>query len=243
MARKFMMYAIDREEIRDEIFFGMATIMYGPWYPDSEWFSPKLRGRVLHDPELARQYLERYYELGGEKPLRFRIIATNAQWFVDVATLIQAQLKEFGVEAEVVPLEKRTLFATMKTLDWEAGVEDWGYGNFSALYWLYAGYYRNNHNHNHWHHAAPDLRPDYHPTVPGHEEFTRLYDIAIAEPDVQKRKELVWKMQEMLVENVVRIDLMILDNIYAWREEVVGYGDGLNSTGDINLRFIKEFKG
>jgi len=79
--------------------------------------------------------------------------------------------------------------------------------------------------------------------VPGHEEFTRLYDIAIAEPDVQKRKELVWKMQEMLVENVVRIDLMILDNIYAWREEVVGYGDGLNSTGDINLRFIKEFKG
>ena len=36
---------------------------------------------------------------------------------------------------------------------------------------------------------------------------------------------------------------MILDNLHAWREEVVGYGDGLNSEGDINLRFIKEFKG
>ncbi len=244
MARKFMMYAIDREEIADEIFYGMATIMYGPWYPDSEWFSPKLRGRVLHDPEKAREYLNRYYELGGEKPLRFRMIATNAQWFVDVATTIQAQLRDYGVETEVIPVDKNTFFDTLyETFDWEAGVEDWGYGNFSALYWLFAGYYRNNHNHNHWHHAAPDLRPDYHPTVPGHEEFCRLYDIAIAEPDVQKRKELVWKMQEMLVENVIRIDLMILDNLHAWREEVVGFGDGLNSEGDINLRFIKEFRG
>ncbi len=244
MARKFMMYAIDREEIRDEIFFGMATIMYGPWYPDSDWFSPKLRGRVLHDPERAREYLERYYELGGEKPLRFRMIATNAQWFVDVATLIQAQLRDYGVETEVIPVDKNTFFDTLyETFDWEAGVEDWGYGNFSALYWLFAGYYRNNHNHNHWHHAAPDLPEHYHPTHPGHEEFCRLYDLAITEPDVQKRKELVWKMQEMLVENVIRIDLMILDNLHAWREEVVGYGDGLNSEGDINLRFIKEFKG
>ena len=244
MARKFMMYAIDREEIRDEIFFGMATIMYGPWYPDSDWFSPKLRGRVLHDPERAREYLERYYELGGEKPLRFRMIATNAQWFVDVATLIQAQLRDYGVETEVIPVDKNTFFDTLyETFDWEAGVEDWGYGNFSALYWLFAGYYRNNHNHNHWHHAAPDLPEHYHPTHPGHEEFCRLYDLAITEPDVQKRKELVWKMQEMLVENVIRIDLMILDNLHAWREEVVGNGDGLNSEGDINLRFIKEFKG
>ena len=243
-ARKFMMYAIDREEIRDEIFFGMATIMYGPWYPDSEWFSPRLRGRVLHDPELARQYLEEYYALGGERPLRFRIIATNAQWFVDVATLIQEQLRQYGVETEVIPVDKATFFDTLyETFDWEAGVEDWGYGNFSALYWMYAGYYRNHHNHNHWHHAAPDLPEHYHPTVPGHAEFCALYDEAIVEPDVQRRKELTWQMQEMLVENVVRIDLMIADNLYAWREEVVGYGDGLNSEGDINLRYIREFRG
>ncbi|NOX44310.1 MAG: hypothetical protein GXO72_01040, partial [Caldiserica bacterium] len=46
-----------------------------------------------------------------------------------------------------------------------------------------------------------------------------------------------------LVENVIRIDLMILDNIHAWREEVVGFGDGLNSYGHLNLRYIREFKG
>ncbi len=244
MARKFMMYAIDREEIRDELFYGMATILYGPWYPDSEWFPPSLRGRTLHDPEKARAYLERYYELGGEKPLRFRMIATNAQWFVDVATLIQAQVRDYGVEAEVIPLDKAAFFDTLyETFDWEAGVEDWGHSNPSVLYWLWAGYYRNNHNHNHWHHAAPDLRPDYHPTHPGHDEFCRLYDTAVTEPDIQKRKELVWKMIEMLVENVIRIDLMILDNIHAWREEVVGFGDGLNSYGHLNLRYIREFKG
>ncbi len=244
MARKFMMYAIDREEIADELFYGMATILYGPWYPDSEWFSPKLRGRVLHDPEKAREYLNRYYELGGEKPLRFRMIATNAQWFVDVATVIQEQVRKYGVETEVIPVDKSTFFDTLyETFDWEAGVEDWGHSILSVLYWMLRGYYDNNHNHNHWHHAAPDLRPDYHPTHPGHDEFCRLYDMAVTEPDPEKRKQIVWKMEEMLVENVIRIDLMILDNIYGWREEVVGYGDGLNSYGHINLRYIKEFKG
>jgi hypothetical protein len=63
------------------------------------------------------------------------------------------------------------------------------------------------------------------------------------EPDEQKRKELVWKMEEMLVENVIRIDLMILDNLHAWRDTVKGFGDGLNSQGEIDLRFVTEFSG
>ncbi|MGY4707936.1 ABC transporter substrate-binding protein [Candidatus Bipolaricaulota sp. J31] len=237
MARKFMMYAIDREEIRDEIFYGMATVMYGPWYPDSVWFSPDLRGRVLHDPEKAREYLERYYELGGEKPLKFRIIATNTGWFVDIATLIQAQLEEYGVEAEVIPLEKRTLFATLKTLDWEAAVEDFAHGIPAVLRWLYFGYYKVP-NHNHWYHAAEDLPPQYFPTHPGHDEFCRLWDEASSEPDPVKRRELVWKMEEMLVENVIRIDLMMVDSLLAWRSEVRFAEGAVQLLGTLHLKAL-----
>ncbi len=242
MARKFVMYAIDREEIRDEVFFGLATIMYGPWYPDSEWFSPKLRGRVLHDPERAKAYLEKYYELGGEKPLSFKIIATNTGWFVDVATLIQAQLKRYSVEAEVIPLEKRSLFATLKTLDWEAAVEDFAHGIPAVLRWLRFGYYKVP-NHNHWYHAAEDLPPQYYPTHPGHEEFCRLWDLASVEPDVEKRKGLVWAMEEMLVENVIRIDLMMVDSLLAWRKEVRFAEGSVQLLGTLHLKTVTAFEG
>ena len=220
----------------------MNTNQYGPWYPDSEWTSPNLKGITLHDPVLAQEYLTKAgYPDGG---LSFRMIATNVQWFVDVSTVIQEQLRPYGVAVEVIPIDKSAFFDTLyETFDWESGMEDWGYSNFLAISWLFSGYYRNNHNHNHWHHTASDLAEHYHETVSGHAEFCALYDEAIVEPDEQKRKELVWKMEEMLVENVVRIDLMILDNLHAWRDTVKGFGDGLNSQGEIDLRFVTEFSG
>jgi len=240
--RKFLFYAIDREEILNEIFYGMGTIQYGPWYPESDWTSPKLKGMTQHDPDLAREYLAKAgYAEGG---LKFRMMCTNAQWFCDVATLIQEQLRPYGVDVEVIPLDKSAFFDTMyETEDWDTGMEDWGQGVPVALDWLFAGFYRNNHNHNHWHHAAPDLKENYHPSVPGHEEFCALYDKALVEPDTQKRKELVWQMQEMVTENVIQIDMMWLDNLYAWRDTVKGYGDGVTPAGDINLKYITEYTG
>ena len=47
-------------------------------------------------------------------------------------------------------------------------------------------------------------------------------------------------MQEMVTNDVIQIDMMFLDNLYAWRDTVKGYGDGLNSQGSINLKYITE---
>jgi ABC-type transport system substrate-binding protein len=106
---------------------------------------------------------------------------------------------------------------------------------------LYYHSYRNEHNHNHWHHAEEGLREDYHETVPGHKEFVELWDQANVEPDEQKRKELVWEMEEMVTLDVIQVDLMWLDNLYAWRASVEGYADGVTPGGDINLKYITAF--
>lgn len=239
--RKFLFYAIDRDEIAEEMFYGMASNQYGPWYADSDWTSPKLKDMTLHDSALAQEYLTKAgYPDGG---FSFRMMATNAQWFVDVATLIQEQLRPYGVTVEVIPIDKSAFFDVMyETEDWDTGMEDWGLNNFLAISWLYSGYYRNSHNHNHWHHDATDLPENYHESVPGHAEFVALYDRAEVEPNEQARKELVWQMQEMVTEDVIQIDLMFLDNLHAWRDSVKGYGAGLNSQGNINLKFITEFE-
>lgn len=235
--RKFLFHAIDREEIAEEIFYGMASLQYGPWYTDSEWISPKLKGQPLHDKDLAREYLAKAgYPNGG---FNFRMMATNAQWFVDIATIIQAQLREYGVDVEVIPLDKSAFFDTMyETTEWDTGMEDWDLQNFSPLTWLFSGFYRNNHNHNNWRHASPDLEEQFHATVPGHKEFVELYDKASTETDKEKQKELVFEMQEITTEKVIQIDMMFLDNVFAWRKNVKGYERGLNQDGDINLRYV-----
>ena len=238
--RKFLYHAVDREQILDRLFYGMGTIQLGPWYADSDWTSPKLKEMTTFDPELAQEYLEKsgYAETGFD----FRMMCTNVQWFCDVSTIIQEQLRPYGVNVEVIPIDKSAFFDTMyETFDWDVGMEDWGQGVPLALDWLYFHSYRNNHNHNHWHHAAEDLEEHYHVTVPGHKEFNDLYDIASVEPDEQKRKELVWQMEEMVTLDVIQVDLMWLDNLYAWRDSVKGYGDGVTPVGDINLRYVTEF--
>jgi ABC-type transport system substrate-binding protein len=239
--RKFLFHAIDGEEIADELFYGMASMQYGPWYADSDWTSPNLKEMTLHDPELAQEYLD---AAGPEYAdgFDFRMMCTNAQWFCDVSTVIQEQLRPYGVNVEVIPIDKSAFFDTMyETFDWDTGMEDWGLSNFLAISWLWSGYYRNNHNHNHWHHDAPDLPETYHPTVPGHDEFVAMYDEAVIEPDEQTRKEMVWEMQEMVTEDVIQFDMMFLDNLHAWSSTVEGYGEGLNSQGNINLKFVTAF--
>jgi ABC-type transport system substrate-binding protein len=235
--RKFLFHAVDREQILDRLFYGMGTIQFGPWFPDSDWTSPNLKGMTTFDPVLAQEYLDKsgYAETGFD----FQMMCTNAQWFCDVSTIIQEQLRPYGVNVEVIPIDKSAFFDTMyETDEWHVGMEDWGQGTPVALNWLYYHSYRNHHNHNHWHHADPEMEPVDHETVPGHKEYCDLYDLAIVEPDEQKRKELVWQMEEMVTLDVIQVDLMWLDNLYAWRDSVEGYGDGVTPEGDINLKYV-----
>jgi ABC-type transport system substrate-binding protein len=238
--RKFLYHAVDRQEILDELFYGMGTIQFGPWFPESDWTSPNLKGMPTYDPDLAQEYWDKSgYAATG---LDFRMMCTNAQWFCDVSTIIQEQLRPYGVNVEVIPIDKSAFFDTMyETFDWDVGMEDWGQSTPLALDWLYYHSYRNEHNHNHWHHAEEGLREDYHETVPGHKEFVELWDQANVEPDEQARKELVWEMEEMVTLDVIQVDLMWLDNLYAWRSSVEGYGDGMTPGGDINLKYITAF--
>ena len=241
--RKFLFHAIDREAIKEKVFYGLATIIHGFWYPDSDWTSPNLKGMTLYDPELAREYLAKAgYPEGG---FRFRLMATNVDWFVDIATIIQEQLRSwYNVDVEVIPIDKSTFFSTLyESEDWDAGQEDIG-SLFVPLFTLNDFFYRNDLNKLHWHHADPDLPKGYHESVPGHADFVALYDKAIIEPNDQKRKEMVWKLEEMVFsEYAIFTQLMFTNQLTAWRDRLKGYGDGVNSVGRINLRFIKEVSG
>ena len=48
-------------------------------------------------------------------------------------------------------------------------------------------------------------------------------------------------MQELVTLDNIQLDMMWLDNLYAWRDSVEGYGDGVTPAGDIDLRYITAF--
>nr|WP_231896130.1 ABC transporter substrate-binding protein [Haloferax sp. BAB-2207] len=74
--RRAVLFGIDREEILDEVFYGQGAVQKGPWYPDSDWTSPKLKEMQMYDPEKAKKELEL---AGNPDGFEMDIIATKAR--------------------------------------------------------------------------------------------------------------------------------------------------------------------
>jgi ABC-type transport system substrate-binding protein len=238
-----VLFGIDAEEILDEIFYGQGVAQKGPWYPDSEWTSPRLKEMDMFDPEKARAELEK---AGNPDGFEMEILATKGSWFKDEAIIIQNQLSNIGIDASVTAVEKSTLFNQVYgTTDWHAAMEDWANAIPVATYWLDAGFADNNHNHNNWHHAADDLPDPYEPSGPpapesasgdfsnGHEWFVSRLREAQAAADEQTQKEIVWELEEYIVDNALQIDIAYVNTLQAWGSSVEGYDFGT---------FVDEFR-
>jgi ABC-type transport system substrate-binding protein len=234
--RRAVMFGIDAEEILDEVFYGQGVVQKGPWYPDSEWTSPKLKEMEFYDPEKARNELEK---AGNPDGFEMDIIATKGSWFKDEAIIIQNQLSQIGIDVNVTAVDKSTLFDQVYgTTDWHAAMEDWGQAIPVPTYWLDAGYADNNHNHNNWHHASPDLQDPYEPSGPpapadaegdysnGHEWYVAKLREAQAATDEQTQKEIVWRLEEYVTLNAIQVDIAYVNKLEAWRNSVSGYKVG-----------------
>jgi ABC-type transport system substrate-binding protein len=246
--RRAVLFGIDAEEILDEIFYGQGVVQKGPWYPDSDWTSPKLKEMDLYDPEKAREELEK---AGNPDGFEMDIIATKGSWFKDEAVVIQNQLSNIGIDVSVTAVDKSTLFDQVYgTTDWHAAMEDWGQSIPVATYWLDAGYADNNHNHNNWHHPSEDLQDPYEPSGPpapdhaegdysnGHEWFVDRLREAQAETDEQKQKEIVYELEEYVTLNAIQIDIAYVNSLSAWQDSISGYDMG--TFVDVYRRIAKD---
>ncbi|KAB1187491.1 MULTISPECIES: ABC transporter substrate-binding protein [Haloferax] len=245
--RRAVLFGIDRQEILDEIFYGEGAVQSGPWYPDSEWTSPKLKEMDMYDPEKAKKELEL---AGNPDGFEMDIIATKGSWFKDEAVVIQNQLSKIGIEASVTAVDKSTLLNEVYgTSTWHAAMEDWSQSIPIATSWLDAGYADNNHNHNNWHHPSEDLEDIYAPSGPaapedaegdfsnGHEWYVSKLREAQAATDEQKQKEIVWELEEYLVEHGIQIDIAYVNKLEAWRNSINDYEVG---TFEDNYQFISK---
>lgn len=125
--RRALSLAIDREAIVEAVFFGRGQVT-GPLVPTlGDWAQP---AEQLPTYQVDREKAKSLLEEAGQSDLSFTILVGSLyQEFVNIALVIQDQLSEIGVTAELEQVEWSTFIDRWKERDFESFVSFNGSGN------------------------------------------------------------------------------------------------------------------
>ncbi len=205
--RQAILYALDRQEIVDSIYYTYASVgqdLLPPWNPahdpDKTYYP--------YDPERAKKLLaDAGY--GQSKLLEFEIITTAATEFTDLATLIQAQLQRIGVKVTVIPLDKSAY--SMKTFPQQGKASP----NYQAsIYRLKYGFVTEDYTYRTYHPGSTINIAGYNqPGGAQNPEVLGLLDRAGTLTDARQQKEAYGKLSDLINEDAPMICL-------AWQKTV-----------------------
>jgi peptide/nickel transport system substrate-binding protein len=131
--RQAIYHAIDREAISRDLMEGTVTLAQTPINPNSPYYNPNVKV-YNYDPELAKQMLDEAGWVVGSDGVRVKdgqrmsftlINRAGRADRIAVATVIQAQLKEIGVEMLMETLESAAWTTQWRSGQWEAIVSGW----------------------------------------------------------------------------------------------------------------------
>lgn len=103
--RRALEYAIDKDELVDAVVygFGQSGSLYGT--PKTNGYNAA-KDMVEFNPEKAKELLA---EAGYPDGLKLGIYTQEGQVYVEIAQILQAQLHDIGIEADIITLENNTL--------------------------------------------------------------------------------------------------------------------------------------
>jgi peptide/nickel transport system substrate-binding protein len=113
--RKAIFIAIDRERVVKELNEGFGTITSQPWPKSSPAFDPSLEG-ALYDPAGARKLLS---EAGWKQTAPIPFDHRTTQDYVSLASLIQQNLKDIGIEVQLIPTDPTAFLAILRAREFK----------------------------------------------------------------------------------------------------------------------------
>lgn len=120
--RQAIAWAIDREAMNAAVKFGQATVLEGGPIPPGHWADADLGMYNKQDLEKAKELLkEAEYEDGFD--ITLKVGQNKAQ--IDAAQVAKQQLKEIGIEVEVLQQEDSIFFDSLGKKDFEMSVVGW----------------------------------------------------------------------------------------------------------------------
>jgi peptide/nickel transport system substrate-binding protein len=216
--RQAVSLAIDRQAMARLVYQNRAAPIFGPVTPGiKNWIDPALPHptRSLRQARALLQQAGFRFSGGGDgdsapalldphgQPVEFTILtsASNAER-LKMATLIQADLQDLGVRAQVVPMEFRAMLDRIQqTYDYDATLLSIASGDADPTSDM--NIWRSNGPQHFW-----NLTETVQPATPWEAEVDKLLDRQLASANVTERKQTYDRVQELIAENVPVIFLV-----------------------------------
>lgn len=136
LVRQALIYATNTQAIVDTLFAGIHTPANGPLNAVTFGYSGNVESLYEYDLERARALLEEAgWTMGPDdirqkngQPLVLSLYVIAAGGYDETAQMVQGQLREAGVEVEIVLQERATMFANVNKGDHHMGLRFW-YGS------------------------------------------------------------------------------------------------------------------
>lgn len=137
--RQAMLYAIDREQLVEQLLRGHGEVVEGFVTSASPFYDASIQP-IEYNPDKARELLE---EAGWDNTqiLRF-YVNSGDNTFVNGAQVVAAQWAEVGINAEITTVDLATLMTTAGTTDYDIMVVQYTYAPvdpYPDVAWLLSG--------------------------------------------------------------------------------------------------------
>jgi peptide/nickel transport system substrate-binding protein len=151
---------------------------------------------------------------GPNNHLALKVSTRNLPPYRDPAVLLIDQLKQIYIDAELEPVDSPAWFPKVARKDFTVGLNLSGYGIDDPDQTFYENFACGSEN-NYDGYCNP--------------EIDKLFDRQSAEPNQEKRKQLVWEIERLLAEDVARPVLYHNRAGTCWHPYVKGYTPMVNS--------------
>jgi peptide/nickel transport system substrate-binding protein len=194
--RLALTYAINREEIVQYVLYGLGTVATGP-FPNHLWYCNPHIKPIPYDPQKARELLaeagwkdknKRGTLIKDGKPFKFTLITNSGNdTRKDVGVLVQRQLREIGIDVTLELYEWSVFlkdFINAKHFD--ACILGWGLSVDPDAYEI-------------WH--SSQIEKGFNMISYQNFEVDRLLEEGRKEYNIEKRKQIYWRIHELIAED------------------------------------------
>jgi peptide/nickel transport system substrate-binding protein len=209
--RQAIAYAINKKDIMNGLTWGLARPEAQPYPSTSEWYMADVKDRETDLPQ-AKKLLE---EAGYGKGLQLVTIVRNETPIMNLVTLLQAQLKQVGIDLSLEVMDRATHQRRQTKHDFDVNPGHLGfYADPDAIY---ARYNSTGEPNNYGGYSNPD--------------FDKLMEEGRRTANKPKRKEIYRKALLILNRDLPFVFLGHLPVAQGWRSNIKGFKT--NIRGDI----------
>jgi peptide/nickel transport system substrate-binding protein len=204
--RQAITCALDTVSIVESVFRGEGGPAIGPIAPNVKYFDPDL-GEPEYDVEKAKALLA---EAGYPDGFQATIWTNDKQERIDMATIIQNQLKEIGIQVEIQVLEWGTYLEGLKQKEHDMFIVGWSCQT-----------------------PDPDMAiyGPFHSSMKGNNNFTFFGDDKIDElieqgrvlEDSDERKEVYYEAQQLIKEKAPWVFLNNGEQVVGVKSNIQGF--------------------